>query len=156
MDSSEKLSRRDFFKRSTSLTAATALSGIWITSSSLKSCSSAKKVKFVSPNEKVNLACVGIGNRGGEITREFAKTNNCNIVALCDVDMGAPHTVQNMKMFPQAKQFQDFRKMFDEMGDQIDAVAIGIPDFAHFPVAMLAMSLGKHVYVEKPLSKNIL
>ncbi|MDO5570807.1 MAG: Gfo/Idh/MocA family oxidoreductase [Bacteroidales bacterium] len=154
MDSSEKLSRRDFFKRTTSLTAATALSGIWITSSTFKSCSTAKKAKYVSPNEKVNLACIGIGNRGGEIIREFAKTGNCNIVALCDVDMGAPHTLPVMGMFPKAKQFQDFRKMFDAMGDQIDAVTVGVPDFAHFPITMLAMSLGKHVYVEKPLART--
>lgn len=106
----------------------------------------------VSANEKVNLACVGIGNRGAEIIKELNATGLCNIVALCDVDMGAKHTQKTISEYPDAKQFQDFRQMFDKMGDKIDAVSIGTPDFSHFPIAILAMSLGKHVYVEKPLA----
>src|SRR5690606_29296935 len=51
-----------------------------------------------------------------------------------------------------ARRYQDFRKMFDEMSSQIDAVSIGTPDFAHFAITMTAMDLGKHVYVEKPLA----
>jgi hypothetical protein len=105
-----------------------------------------------SPSSKVNLACVGIGNRGGEIIKEFAKTGEANIVALCDVDMGAKQTLPILKQFPDAPRFQDFRVMFEKMAAKIDAVCIGTPDFSHFPVAMLAMSLGKHVYVEKPMA----
>jgi hypothetical protein len=75
-------------------------------------------------------------------------------VALCDTDMGAPHTQGVLKKFPEVPRFQDFRKMFDKMGKDIDAVSVGIPDFSHFPVAMLAMSLGKHVYCEKPLGHS--
>ncbi len=104
------------------------------------------------PSEKVNLACVGIGNRGGEIINALHATGLANIVALCDVDMGAKHTQAILKKFPDAPRFQDFRKMFDKMGKEIEAVCIGTPDFSHFPIAMLAMSLGKHVYVEKPLA----
>lgn len=104
------------------------------------------------PSEKVNLACVGIGNRGGEIIAALHATGLANIVALCDVDMGAKQTQAILKKFPDAPRFQDFRKMFDKMGKEIDAVCIGTPDFSHFPIAMLAMSLGKHVYVEKPLA----
>ncbi|WP_346239489.1 Gfo/Idh/MocA family oxidoreductase [Niabella insulamsoli] len=104
--------------------------------------------------EKVNLACVGIGNRGGEIIAEFAKTGLANIVALCDVDMGAPHTQKIMTQFPNAKRFQDFRQMFDKMGNEIEAVCIGTPDFSHFPITMTALSLGKHVYVEKPMGRT--
>ncbi len=106
----------------------------------------------VPPSEKVNLACVGIGNRGGEIIAALHATGLANIVALCDVDMGANHTQAILKKFPDAPRFQDFRKMFDKMGKEIEAVCIGTPDFSHFPIAMLAMSLGKHVYVEKPLA----
>lgn len=108
--------------------------------------------KTVSPNAKVNLACIGIGNRGAEIIKELAKTGQANIVALCDVDMGAKQTQPIINQFPKAPRFQDFRKMFDKMANEIDAVCIGTPDFSHFPIAMLAMSLGKHVYVEKPLA----
>ncbi|HSB93807.1 MAG TPA: Gfo/Idh/MocA family oxidoreductase, partial [Flavitalea sp.] len=104
--------------------------------------------------DKVNLACIGIGNRGGEIIRELYNTGLANIVALCDVDMGAPHTLELIKMFPDVPRFQDFRKMFDKMGNQIEAVTAGVPDFAHFPITMMAISLGKHIYVEKPMART--
>lgn len=109
---------------------------------------------FAAPSkgEKVNLACCGIGNRGAEILMAFHKTGLCNFVAFCDTDMGAPHTQAVLKKFPDVPRFQDFRQMFDKMGDQIEAVSVGLPDFSHFPVSMLAMSLGKHVYVEKPMA----
>lgn len=111
-------------------------------------------IKFAGPNERVNLACIGIGNRGAEIIRDLYKTGLVNIVALCDVDMGAPHTVAVLKEFPNVPRFQDFRKMFDKIGNQIDAVTVGVPDFSHFPITMMAMGLGKHVYVEKPMART--
>ena len=103
---------------------------------------------------KINLACVGIGNRGAEDVMAFHATGMVNFVAFCDTDMGAPHTQKILKQFPNVPRFQDFRQMFDKMGKDIDAVSVGIPDFSHFPVAMLAMSLGKHVYCEKPMAQS--
>jgi predicted dehydrogenase len=103
---------------------------------------------------KVDLACVGIGNRGAQIIKDLHATGLANIVALCDVDMGAPHTAEILEMFPKVPRFQDFRRMFDAMGGRIDAVSIGTPDFSHFPIAMLAMSQGKHVYCEKPMGQS--
>ncbi len=108
----------------------------------------------VSANEKVNLACVGIGNRGAEVIEALVKTGHANIVALCDTDMGAPHTTKILNRFPDAPRFQDFRQMFDKLGNKIDAVCVATPDFSHFPVSMLAMSLGKHVYCEKPMAHS--
>lgn len=107
-----------------------------------------------SPNAKVNLAVCGIGNRGGEVLQSLYKTGLCNIVALCDTEMGEPRTQAALKQFPEVPRFQDFRQMFDKMGRQIDAVTVATPDFSHFPIAMLAMSLGKHVYVEKPMGHS--
>ncbi len=107
-----------------------------------------------APSGKVNLACVGIGNRGAQIIKDLHATGLANIVALCDVDMGAPHTAEILAMFPNVPRFQDFRRMFDKMGKQIDAVSVGTPDFSHFPIAMLAMSQGKHVYCEKPMGQS--
>jgi hypothetical protein len=101
--------------------------------------------------QKVNLACCGIGNRGGDVVKSLQATGLVNIVALCDTDMGAPHTLKVLKQFPNVPQFQDFRKMLEKMGKDIDAVSVGVPDFSHFPIAMLAMSMGKHVYCEKPM-----
>ncbi|MFZ9937424.1 MAG: Gfo/Idh/MocA family protein, partial [Luteolibacter sp.] len=141
---STSLERRDFLK---GLLAAGA-------ASPFSSFPCITRAAETSANSKVNLACVGIGNRGGEIIRELHKTGLANIVALCDVDMGAPHTGGILKQFPDAPRFQDFRVMFDKMAKEIDAVCIGTPDFSHFPIAMLAMSLGKHVYVEKPMAHS--
>lgn len=107
-----------------------------------------------SSTGKLNLACCGIGNRGAEGINEHFKTGLVNIVALCDTDMGAPHTQAILKKFPNVPRFQDFRQMFDKLGKDIDAVTIGVPDFSHFPIAMLAMSLGKHVYCEKPMGHS--
>jgi predicted dehydrogenase len=104
--------------------------------------------------KKVNLACVGIGNRGWEDIAMFNKTGLVNFVALCDTDMGAPHTLKALQLLPDVPRFQDFRKMFDKLGKDIDAVFIGTPDFSHFPITMLAMSLGKHVYCEKPMGHS--
>lgn len=104
--------------------------------------------------KKVNLACIGIGNRGAEIIAKLHATGLANIVALCDTDMGAPHTLKTLEKFPNVPRFQDFRKMFDKMGKEIEAVSVGTPDFSHFPIAMLAMSLGKHVYCEKPMGHS--
>lgn len=107
-----------------------------------------------SSTSKVNLACCGIGNRGAEVVKELHNTGLANIVALCDTDMGAPHTQEILKMFPDVPRFQDFRQMFDKMGKDIDAVCVNTPDFSHFPISMLAMSLGKHVYCEKPMGQS--
>jgi hypothetical protein len=108
----------------------------------------------VAPSDKVNLACCGIGQRGGEIMRDLHNTGLVNFVALCDVDMGGFRTLKSLAEFPDLPRFQDFRVMFDTMADKFDAVSVGTPDFSHFPIAMLAMSMGKHVYVEKPLTRT--
>jgi predicted dehydrogenase len=144
------ISRRKFLKTSGLATAGLAFTGM----SAVNAMTAKSAARIVGANRKVNLACIGIGNRGAEIINEFDKTGLANIVALCDVDLGARHTQAMLSRFPDAKQFKDFREMFDKMGNQIDAVCAGIPDFAHFPVAMLAMSLGKHVYVEKPMART--
>jgi len=137
------LSRRSFISR-------TAMAG----GAMLLSNSVLGQIKLAGANERVNLAGIGIGNRGGEIIKELYKTGLCNIVALCDIDMGAKQTQELIAMFPNVPRYQDFRKMFDEMGNQIDAVTVGTPDFAHFAITMMAMDLGKHVYVEKPMAQT--
>jgi hypothetical protein len=110
--------------------------------------------RIIGANGKVNLACIGIGNRGGAIAMDLEKTGLANIVAVCDVDMGAKHTQEIMNKFPHAKRFKDFRDMFDKMGNEIEAVSVGTPDHSHFAICMLAIKLGKHVYVEKPMART--
>ncbi len=137
------MKRRDFIRAS-----ATTVAGFTI----LPSAVFGQRLGHIAPSDKVNLACCGIGNRGADIIKALHKTGLANVVALCDVDMGAPHTLEVIKMFPNVPQFQDFRVMFDKMGKQFDAITAGVPDFSHFPITMLAMSQGKHVYVEKPMA----
>ena len=104
-----------------------------------------------APSERINLACCGIGYQGAWDVGEMAKTGLVNIVALCDTHLGAPFTRKILDKYPKAKRYHDFRKMLDEMGNQIDAVCAGVPDHSHFPIAMMAMGLGKGIYTEKPM-----
>lgn len=144
------ISRRTFLKMSGLATAGLVFTGMNV-ANAMKAKS---RDRVAGANRKVNLACIGTGNRGAEIFNEFDKTGFANIIALCDVDLGATHTQAILNKFPDAKRFKDFREMFDKMGNEIDAVCAGIPDFAHFPVAMLSMSLGKHIYMEKPIART--
>lgn len=137
--------RRNFIK-----TSALSAAGISFVPSSVFG----KPLGHIAPSDKVDLACCGIGNRGAQIINALYDTGLCNIVALCDVDMGAPHTQEIMNKFPNAKRFQDFREMFDQFGKGFEAITVGTPDFSHFPITMLAMSQGKHVYVEKPMART--
>lgn len=106
-------------------------------------------------NSKVRLAAIGCGAQAWYDLKKFAAHSDiCEIVALCDTDIGAKHTLEALKKYPDLPRFQDFRKMFDEMADKIDAVLVGIPDHSHFCAAMHAMKLGKAVFVEKPLAHS--
>ncbi len=107
-----------------------------------------------SSGDKVRLACVGIGNRGAQVINAFQATGLAEMVAFCDTELGEPHTREILEKFPDVPRYRDFRRMFDRVGRDIDAVSIATPDFSHFPIAMLAMSLGKHVYVEKPMAHS--
>lgn len=140
--------RRDFLRNTALASAGIALSGIYTKTNA------ASYSRIVGANRKVNLAHIGIGNRGWEIINDFDKTKLANVVALCDVDLGAEHTQKAMAKFPNAKRFKDFREMFDKIGNEFEAVAIATPDFAHFPSVMLAIKEGKHVYVEKPMGRT--
>ena len=121
----------------------------------LPGCASSAR-KYVA-NGKVRLAAIGCGCQAWNDLQALAKNKDiCEVVALCDTDMGAKHTLGALKRFPKLPRFQDFRKMFDAMEDQIDAVLVGTPDHSHFCAAMHAMRLGKHVFVEKPLAHSFL
>jgi len=103
-------------------------------------------------NSRLRLAVVGCG----WISRGWFRLEEADVVAICDVDARAlAQVTSEFEVLAGAKQFTDFRKMFDQMGDQIDAVAVVTPDNTHFPVTMEAMMRGKHVYTEKPLTHNI-
>ncbi|MCC5930965.1 MAG: Gfo/Idh/MocA family oxidoreductase [Cyclobacteriaceae bacterium] len=142
------MKRRNFIKTGTSAVAAASVFSI------VPATVFGRSLGHIAPSDKVNLACCGIGNRAGSIIKSLHNTGLANIVALCDVDMGAPHTLEILEMFPKVPKFKDFREMLGKMDKDIDAVCVGTPDFSHFPITMLAMSMGKHVYVEKPMART--
>jgi len=104
----------------------------------------------ISPNEKLNIAGIGIGGMG---KRNLEACNSENIVALCDVDFD--HAGKVFDAYPKASRYRDFRKMFDAEANNIDGVIIATPDHTHAVIAMAAMRLGKHVYCQKPLAHNL-
>jgi len=117
---------------------------------------------FLSPNDKANIAFIGIGNFGGAALNELSTQN---IVALCDVDWRTPEQLggrpnndiasMRVKKYPQAKVFDDFRIMLDEMDKQIDAVVVSTADHTHALASILAINRGKHTFCEKPLAHDV-
>jgi predicted dehydrogenase len=103
-----------------------------------------------SPNEKLNIACIGVGGRGEANVQGLASQN---LVAFADVD--DERAAKTYKEFPNVKQYRDYRKMFDELSGKLDAVAISTPDHTHFHPAYAALQLGLPIYLEKPLAHNV-
>jgi hypothetical protein len=137
-----RVSRRYFFFGSL-LTAAVPNGGFGSTPS-------LKALGYKSPNEKLNIASIGSAGRPFE---DMAGCSSENIVAIADVDdtVAAPA----YKKYEKAARYRDFRKMLDKEGSTIDAVIVGTPDHMHGTCAMWAMERGKHVYVEKPLTRTV-
>jgi len=103
----------------------------------------------VSPNNKLNIAGIGVGGQGGNDVNEVSGEN---IFALCDVD--SDHAAHVFKKYPGAKRYKDYREMLDKE-KSIDAVVIGAPDHQHAIISITAMKQGKHVYCEKPLTRTV-
>jgi predicted dehydrogenase len=136
------VSRREFIKSASVLTAAT-LAFPYVM----------RAQQGRSPNDKLNIACVGVGGRGANAVSGLMGEN---LVAFCDVDDAK--AADTFKAHPEIgpdRRFKDYRRLLDKLGSQIDAVTVSTPDHMHFPIAMAALSLGKHVFVEKPLTHTI-
>ena len=132
--------RRQFVKSSAAAGAALLAGGYW---SELRAADSR------SPNEKLNIACIGTANRAAANVGGVAGEN---IVALCDIDDNYLDATQ--KRFPKAARYNDFRKLL-ETEKTLDAVVVSTADHVHAPASVMAMRLGKHCYCEKPLSHNV-
>jgi predicted dehydrogenase len=135
------------------LTAGAAASGFTLLSSNVLG-----RGRAIGPTDKVNIAYVGVGGMYG--ARAFKELSGHNVVALCDVDWrDLPNrssvALQTVRSYPQAKRFDDWRVMLDEMDKQIDAVVVCSADHAHAHPSISAMKMGKHVFCEKPLTHSI-
>lgn len=128
--------RRTFLMGALALTAGCATTG-------------KRGPRAMSPNDKLNVAGIGVGGKGQSDIHECRSEN---IVALCDVDENM--LLRAKEMFPNAATYSDYRVMLDKH-PEIDAVTVSTPDHAHAHAALTAMSRGKHVYVQKPMAHNI-
>jgi predicted dehydrogenase len=106
--------------------------------------------RIIAPDKKLNIACIGCGGQGGQDTHGVGREN---IVALCDVDTERAAGV--FKGHPDTPKYKDYRKMLKELDEQIDAVTVSTPDHTHFPAAMMAIEMGKHVFVQKPMAHTV-
>jgi predicted dehydrogenase len=105
---------------------------------------------YAAANDKLNIAFIGIGGRG---KANLNGVRGENIIALCDVDK--KQGGKAFESYPSAKHYTDFRRMLDEMDNQIDAVVVSTPDHTHAVACMEAIRRGKHLYCEKPLAHSI-
>jgi predicted dehydrogenase len=158
----KSVTRRSFLKTTTAASAAfTIIPGVAM----------GKKLGYLAPSDTLNVALVGAGSQGsGDITSickpEVATASQGmggmaatpgteKLVAVCDVDWGYAPVLNTFDRYPSAKRYKDWRLMLDEMGKSIDAVVVATADHNHANPAATAMTLGKHVYVEKPLTHTI-
>lgn len=137
-----RTNRRRFIGQSAALTAGV---GYW-------SGTSTQAQGQTSALQGLAAGCIGVGGKGSSDTSHIAE-QGVAIAALCDVD-GSTLTKKGRE-FPDAKQFDDFREMLDQMGDKIDIVTISTPDHTHAAAAVRAMRMKKHVYCQKPLTWSI-
>jgi predicted dehydrogenase len=127
-------------------------------------------VGYRAPSDIVHYAVVGFGGMGSTNAQELSKTEN--LVAVCDVDLAFaatnvanrqrpnregivnPAAITLKDQFDKAAKFTDFREMLDKQKD-IDGIIVATPDHNHAVVAKAAMDVGKHVYVQKPLTWSV-
>jgi hypothetical protein len=135
--------RRQFLRRTSAALGAAAISFPYVG-------------HVLGANDRINIACIGVGGKGDEDSSDAARCGG-NIVAICDVDKNhlAGKAKEFASKFPDLKQYQDYRKMLDEMGGSIDAVTVSIPDHNHGVAAIRAMKMGKHCFCQKPLVQTV-
>jgi predicted dehydrogenase len=136
-----KTTRRTFLK-----TASAVGAGYFVAAGTRQALSQ-------SPNQKPNVACIGVGGKGGSDSSNAAKFGN--VVAICDTDRKRLDAKGNAEGFKEAEKFLDYREMFAKHGENIDVATISTPDHMHAPATLDAMRLGISCYTQKPLTRTI-
>ncbi len=140
-----RLNRREFLRRS-GLIAGTALG---LTQAGWRPLQAAPGARLKGANERLDIAMIAVGGRGGA---NLAGVASENIVALCDVF--EPSVLKASQKYPQARKYNDFRRLFDEE-KSFDAVVVSTCEHTHAFAVLPALQLGKHVYCEKPLTHDV-
>jgi predicted dehydrogenase len=136
-------SRRDFLKKGTLAAASFMIVPRFVLGGK----------GFIAPSDKLLIAGVGAGGKGQSDIANFYKSGKAEIAFLCDVD--DRRSAFTRSKFPKAKYYKDWREMYDKESKNFDAVSVSTPDHNHALIAYHAMQLGKHVYVQKPLTHDI-
>jgi predicted dehydrogenase len=133
------MKRRDFIRSTAAFASVTMLpSSVWA----------------LTKNGKLRTAHIGVGGMmGGEDLLSISSHPMVEVTALCDVD--STFLAAAKKLHPGAKTFTDYRRMFDTIGKDIDAVCVCTPDHTHAPASIMAMNMGKPVYCQKPLTHHV-
>jgi len=108
---------------------------------------------YLAPSDRLLVAGIGVGGKGQSDLSMFYKSGKADIAFLCDVD--DRRAANSVKAFPKAKYYKDWREMLDKEHKNFDAVSVSTPDHNHAIQALAAMQMGKHVYVQKPLTHDI-
>ncbi len=142
--------RRDLLRKSAAAAGMMAASQLWMP----------RLLAEGAPSAKLRTAVIGCANQGLASLQAAAGEQ---LVAMIDVDDN--HLAKTLgEWFPQnmpevktagIKQFYDYRKFYDAMAKEVDVVFVATPDHHHAAAALMAMQLGKHVYVEKPLAHSV-
>jgi predicted dehydrogenase len=141
----KKTSRRSFLKTAAIVGSAVGSTGFFVSEGNAQDSN--------SPNQRLNVACVGIGGKGDSDSNNAARYGK--IVAICDVDRGRLDGKSRREGFQTAKKYTDFRKMLEENEKDIDVVLVSGPDHMHAPAVLQALRMKKHVFAQKPLTRTI-
>ena len=147
--------RRQFLKTMGAGMAGVALSGLPSFVQAAPALMTSHETADMKRN-KVRVAFIGIGNRGEQDFDDFLRTGMVEVAALCDVDLDGKQCQKVLSRFPKVKRFRDFRELFEKAANDFDAVVAAVPDHIHFPIAMMALTHGKHIYLEKPMVRTFL
>jgi predicted dehydrogenase len=131
------LSRRQFLRNTALIALATP----------------ALRLSAASPNSKLQHACIGVGGMGWPDLQSVASHPRAQIVALCDVDRN--HLQHAASAHPNARKYTDWRELLEQEADRIDSVNVTVPDHMHYPIALRAIRMGKHVYCQKPMCHDV-
>lgn len=125
-------------------TSAVVGAGFWVAGGTLARVSRAA-------NEKIQFACIGVGGKGSSDSQDAGRAGD--VVAICDIDEN--NLGFAAARWPDAQKFYDFRQMYEKLGDKIDAVTVSTPDHCHGVAAAMGMRMGKHAFVQKPMTKSL-
>ena len=142
---SKDISRRSFLK-----TGTAAAVGLSMAPGIFAAPASKKKAAPAPMDRKLKILGVGIGGRGAAV---LSALETEEIIGLCDVD--TKYAAHVFDRYPNAKRYTDYRKMYEELLDEADAVVVATADHTHAIIAAEAIAAGKHVYCEKPLVHSI-